>query len=202
MAVVTISRQYGAGAINISRMAADRLGYRLVDREILEKIAEKANVAHDWVSFREKFAGNKLMGLLDEMASTSFLTRNLPQVSSKFDDKTYRRMLTQVISEIARTGNLIIQGRGGFFILRDQPDAYHVCLVASEAERVQILKDEYQFKQTTAEKIAGVEEKNRIRFLQGYGLENPNDPVHYHLTLNTGRVSHKKAVDLICGLVQ
>ncbi|MGD9103519.1 MAG: cytidylate kinase family protein, partial [Desulfobacterales bacterium] len=45
MAVITISRQYGAGGKTLGKMVADELGYEFADSEIIAKVAEMANVS-------------------------------------------------------------------------------------------------------------------------------------------------------------
>ena len=42
MAVITISRQYGAGAMALGHRLADKYGYTLASREIVQSIADKA----------------------------------------------------------------------------------------------------------------------------------------------------------------
>jgi cytidylate kinase len=44
MAVITISRQYGAGGKTLGKMIADELDYEFGDSEIIAKVAEMANV--------------------------------------------------------------------------------------------------------------------------------------------------------------
>jgi cytidylate kinase len=45
MAVITISRQYGAGGKTLGKMIADELDYEFGDSEIIAKVAEMANVS-------------------------------------------------------------------------------------------------------------------------------------------------------------
>ena len=44
MAVITISRQYGAGGKTLGKMVADELGYEFADSEIITRVAEMAIV--------------------------------------------------------------------------------------------------------------------------------------------------------------
>ncbi len=54
MAVITISRQVGAGGVTLGQRLAKRLGYRYVDNEIIEQVAEKVRVSSDEVRGFEK----------------------------------------------------------------------------------------------------------------------------------------------------
>ena len=44
MAVITIARQFGAGGKRLGTLVAEKLGFTLIDEEIIEMIAVKANV--------------------------------------------------------------------------------------------------------------------------------------------------------------
>ena len=70
MAVITISRQFGAGGKTLAQNVADRLGYKIAHEEIIEKVAEKAKVSADSLRSFEAEA----RGLLQR--ATSLLTPN------------------------------------------------------------------------------------------------------------------------------
>ena len=59
MAVITISRQFGAGGKTIGQKVAEALGYTFIDEDIIQIIAEKAKVSPGWVESVEKEAGGK-----------------------------------------------------------------------------------------------------------------------------------------------
>ncbi|MCP3874756.1 MAG: cytidylate kinase-like family protein, partial [Desulfobacteraceae bacterium] len=48
MAVITISRQFGAGGLTLGKKIAEILGYSFIDEEILQVVAKKARVSHNW----------------------------------------------------------------------------------------------------------------------------------------------------------
>jgi cytidylate kinase len=60
MAVITISRQFGAGGITLGKMIAESMGYTFADSDILQRVAKEANVSTHWVESFEKEAGSKL----------------------------------------------------------------------------------------------------------------------------------------------
>ena len=56
MAVITISKQLGAGWLTLGRMVAEQLNYALLDEEIMLKVASETKVSVNWVSRMEKEA--------------------------------------------------------------------------------------------------------------------------------------------------
>ena len=49
MAVITISRQFGAGGKTLGEMVAKELGYRFLDDVVIQEISKEANVSTSWV---------------------------------------------------------------------------------------------------------------------------------------------------------
>ena len=56
MAVITISRQFGAGGITLGKMVAEKYGYVFADTEVIKMVAEMANVSTHFVETIEKEA--------------------------------------------------------------------------------------------------------------------------------------------------
>lgn len=200
MAVVSISRQVGAGGTVVGRLVAKKLGFKLIDRDLLALVAQKANVSTEWVEQIEQEASDSLMGLIAELASTISLARPYPGQAHEFDEAKYLAFLKRVISEIAAHGQAVILGRGAQFILKDDPEAIKVLLVAEWEERVRFMMANFGLERTKAESITSREEKKRLNFLRSFGVAEPYDPKHYHLTIHTGRVGLEGAADLICQL--
>ncbi len=73
MAVITISRQFGAGGITLGESVADKLGYALYHDEIIEMIAEKAKVSEEGVAAIENIAGGRLMNFISGIVPKSLV---------------------------------------------------------------------------------------------------------------------------------
>lgn len=202
MAVVSISRQYGAGGARIGLMLAERLGYQFVDRNLLGKVAEEANVSLKWVEEVEKEAGGLLARFVAEWARQHMYVRNIPDASTRFDESAYRAFLTRVITNLAAGDRVVFMGRGSQFILKNHPKAVRIYLVAPEKVRVSKLMEHYGVDVAKAEHVVNKEEKKRLAFLSGFGDGKSDDPVNYHAVINTGLVNQDDTVDFICKLVE
>jgi cytidylate kinase len=202
MAVVSISRQYGAGGRAVGEKIAERLGYRLVDRAILTEVARKAGVTVRSVQDVEQEAGGLLSRLVNELVKASPYVRNLPDYSATFDEEAYRAFLRKVIGEMAAQGNVVIIGRGSQLILRDNPAAVRVLLVAKEEDRIQRLMRHYKLEREKAEQVARREEKKRQAFLKAFEAGDPADASLYHLVINTSLVNLDLAAGLVTKVVQ
>ena len=58
MAVITISRQFGAGGITLGKMVSEKFGYTFADTEIIKMVAEMANVSTNFVEIFEIYFKN------------------------------------------------------------------------------------------------------------------------------------------------
>ena len=77
MAVITISRQFGAGGKTLGKMVADKFGYTFADSEVIKMVAEMANVSTHFVETVEKEAGGKFSKFISKMVSKPLVERVL-----------------------------------------------------------------------------------------------------------------------------
>jgi cytidylate kinase len=111
MAVMTISRQMGSLGSEIARLVAERLGYRLVWRELINQAARRSGAPEAALAAIDE------LGLLDMCPS--------PRAC-----RAYRAAVKQVIDELAAEGNCVILGRAGQVLLKGVPGCLHVRLIA------------------------------------------------------------------------
>jgi CMP/dCMP kinase len=94
-------------------------------------------------------------------------------------------------------GNVIIIGRGGSIITAKLPDVLHVRLVAPLDKRIAHACEAHGMTETDARAFCLREDRGRKRYLEKYFHADNNDPLHYHLIINTGVVSYDEAARLI-----
>jgi cytidylate kinase len=103
----------------------------------------------------------------------------------------------QVIREAARSGNVIILGRGGAYILSDLPGALHVFLRAAESERIiAVMEREGISADEARHRVKQTDENRRAYIRQVYG-HTWDLPGHYDVVLDTGRLGYDATVEAI-----
>lgn len=202
MAVITISRQFGAGGKTLGKMIADKLGYTFADDDIIQMVAEMANVSPHWVESVEKEAGGKLSRIISSMVSKRLVDRILKSDSGYIDEKLYLDYLVVIVAQIAEEGNVVILGRGCQYILRGHPDAIHVLLINDFENRVKFMQENYDLTRSKAEQVVTTEDKRRVNLYRKLGKTDYDDPSLYHLVIHTGRIALPDATRLICDLVR
>ena len=202
MAVITISRQYGAGGKTLGKMIANKLGYEFADSEIVAKVAEMANVSTHWVETVENEAGGKLSRFITRMVSKPLVNRILKGERGYIDEEIYLDYLVLIIAQIADEGDVVVLGRGSQYILDDHPDAFHILMIDEFDNRVRFMKEHYELSDREAAKVVRSEDKRRKSLYQKLGKTDYDDPFLYHLVLNMGRLSLEEAADMVCRRVQ
>jgi cytidylate kinase len=198
--IITISRQYGAGGSEVARRVAAALGWRVVDNELIDRVAERAGLPPEEVARREERAP----GFVERLALA--LTRSAPECFPapaervpEPEEATLLRVTENVVAEIAAEGRVVVVGRAAPAVLRGQHDALHVKLVAPVPFRIRTAVERLGIEPKAAEKILQDTDSSRARYLsRNYGWDW-NDPTIYHMVLNTEALGFDGATDVIVG---
>jgi cytidylate kinase len=207
MPVITIGRQFGAGGNTVAQMLARELHSEILDSRIIDEVAHRLQLPKEEVEAEDEQPGSFLARLLMALGSAS--TEPLippeatawtpPNAAPTFDTRKAVLAITQhVIEEAARSGNVVIVGRGGAYILRDFPGALHVFLRAPESIRVRTIMARFNLnsEEEARRRLKQADENWTSYIKQVYGHDR-NLPSHYDLVLDTGRLGYDATVDAI-----
>ncbi len=201
--IITISRQYGAGGSEVARQVAAALGWRLVDNEMIDRVSERAGVPAEEVSRKEERAP----GFLERLTRT--LARAVPELFPRPaetvpepEEAALVRVTERVVAELAAEGNVVVVGRGAAAVLRLREDALHVKVVAPRPFRIRAAMTRYGLDETGALRALTESDADRTRYHRQYYGRDWNDPVHYHLVLNTDGLGYSGAADVVVGVVR
>jgi cytidylate kinase len=188
MAIITISHELGSGGPEIGHALAQRLGYRIVDQELITECARR-------------------YGLLEE--KLSHLDESKPSLFERFDAET-RRYITVIQTALygfAEQDNVVLMGRGGQWLLRGIPHVLRIRVMAPFELRVKRMgkKMSEQVGERTNQRMVtdmvrrdDTERAGRMRYLYDQEL---HDPALYDVMMNTEKLSVDAAVDVIAALV-
>ena len=205
MAVVTITRLYGAGGEDVGQAVAGRLGWNLLDRRIIDEVAARLQVPETEVAEKDERPSSFLDQLLLALGSTSIefaAAGDVPAWTPPFgaqglDTRQAVVRLTQDVIREAARGDAVIVGRGSAYILRDHPRALHVFLIAPTEFRLRVVMERLGEGEEEARRKLKETDANRaaaIKQLYGHDWAHPS---HYDLVLNTGRLGFEAAADLV-----
>jgi cytidylate kinase len=138
--VVTVAREYGSGGALVAARVAEALGFRLLDRAIVEEAARGAScdpgvaekLDEHVAAWRERLARSLAHGGFEGVASVS---------DADILDAERMAVLTRhVIEEAAEGGGCVIVGRGAQCVLAGRADAFHVFVYAPREARARRLR--------------------------------------------------------------
>ena len=225
MSVITVARQLGSGGDRIASSIAEALGYELVDRRLVEEIAAITDTSPDEVEkFDEKGEGRiryflKRL-LVPEVSPGGFplssaayfpefglefpyvMDREATEAPSYLDRGTYQLLITTVLQEYGQTGNVVIVGRASQIILADLEDAVHLKIVAPLQVRSERIMRSEETNLERARELAEEHDRWRQLYLRNYHKAEWDDPLLYHLTINTDKMDEESAVGLIVRYVE
>ncbi len=201
MPVITISRQYASGGSNIAKLVAERLGWHVVDNELVERVAEQAGLSAGEVAAREERVPSLIERIARALAISSpevFVTTG-ESPTTRFDResdlvKATEAVVAQAVREEAR---LVLVGRGAQAILAQHEDALHVFVVAPRDVRIEAAMRRLEIPRDEAEETLDHTDDGRRRYVKTYYDREWEHAENYHLVVNTGVFSYQQAADLI-----
>lgn len=191
---LTISRQSGSGAHSVAaclatylqqRLPANGFAWSVFDRNLVEKVLEDHQLPMRIARFMPEDRVPELADAFDELLGFHPPSWTLVQQTA------------ETILRLARRGNAIVIGRGAHVIARQIPHAFHVRLVAPLHKRIEHVQKMRSLTRKEAATLVREEDRGRERYLKKYFGEDLNDPLSYHLVINTDSMPYDKAARVI-----
>lgn len=196
--VITISRQFGAGGSEVAQRVATALGWRVVDNELVEEVAARAGMSPTEVAEREERAPSFMERLTRTLAAQNpELFPPQDGTVKEMDEASLVRVTETVVGELARQGKVVMVGRAAPAVIGQQENALHVKLVAPKAFRIPAISARFGLSPEDAAEQLGEVDSHRSRYHKDYYQRDWNDPVNYHMTLNTGLLGLDGAAAII-----
>jgi len=173
---ICFSRKIGVGALEIADILAEKIGYRVVDHEIIEHAAKEGKLREKTVAiFDERYPG-----IRHEFISLLFGEKS-------FIMSDYARHLVSVVLSIAGLGSTIFVGRGTHLILpRDRVLA--VRFVCSKEFRVKRLDGILNVNQKEAENtLDQIDKEQRAFYKKVFGKKDAS-PYEFDLVINRDHI--------------
>jgi cytidylate kinase len=196
--LITISRQYGAGGSEVAAQVASRLSWTVVDNAIVDRVAQLAGLQPEVVADLDERVPGFVERLARALAASSqeFVVPELG-MAVRPAEPSLVRLTELVVKEAAAEGRVVLVGRAAPAVLGTTGDALHVKLVAPRPFRVTLAMRAEGLDARAAERQLDETDAQRARYHQEHYQRDWNDPVHFHMVLNTGLLGLEGAADLI-----
>jgi hypothetical protein len=191
---VTISRQSGSGGHAVGEKLATYLQahaekeerpWTVFDRDLVQKVIEDHHLPERLARFMTEDRISEISDTMDELFGlhppSSLLVRKI----------------SETILRLVELGNVILVGRGGGLITRKLDYVLHVRLVGSLLKRIEHMQALNGWTAKQAREFIEREDRGRRRYLKKYFSMDIDDPLLYHLVINTDIVPYEDAARLI-----
>lgn len=172
MTTITLSREIGSNGTKIARQVAEILGYRFADKRTFEEILQQYGL----VKFEDFYD-------------------SAPGFWARFDSANLQiiAMLNKTILGMARLGNVVILGRGGYAALGGYADVLHVRIQAPFSLRVQRVMEDQGLAADDAATFVAQNDRARAMFVKGFYESDYYTTGQFHLVLDTAVVPVERA---------
>src|SRR5262245_34485693 len=189
----------GARAELVGRLAAEQLGFQFVDNEILDRAAEHAGVARQEVAEVEHSPSliSRIMSALGgSVVPTEYA--GPPLAPDEIDPSPlYRRLIQDVVREVAARQNVVILAHGASILLAGKPGVLRVLVTASAATRAERLAAEVGSSERQAARDIQHSDRERKSFFKRFHNLDEELPTHYDLVVNTDVLSPEGSAKVI-----
>ena len=198
--IVTISNQYGCGAIAIAERAAQELGYQFVDRQLPVVVAKRMRISREEAKAADEMGrslGSRLLSSLE--VSTPEITA--ATFGETFDDE-YIRAVQQAVRDYAARGNVVIVGRAAGVILGRRRDVLRVYMHAPREWRIERIETELQLDaRSAAAEVDRIDKERHAHLRDWYGVAFGNPDI-YDLSIDTSTFGAERSAALIASAVR
>ena len=199
--VVCISRQEGTRAPEIALAAAEQLGFRLIDEDIVTRAAVEAGVECEVIADLER-GRSTLVRLIEEFGAAGMGAGYLAPIPDTGGGPQpagheLRGLIRSVIEELAAEGKAVILAHAASLALAERDDVLRVLITACREERTQRLATTFGIADKQAARAIKQSDAGRADYLKRFYGVGAELPTHYDLVINTDRLTAQHAARVI-----
>ena len=195
MPVITISREYGSGGKSVAKRVCEMLGYTYFDKNMMAHVATEVGLSADEVvdfsedtykmrNFMDRLFDRRRIGA-DAWDASADAARSL-QVEILNEGQCIH-LVKETVLGAYKHDNVVIVGRGGQAILKEQPGVLHVRLNAPRGARALRVKDQESLGLGEATELVRRKDQATAAYLKRFYEVDWENPLLYHLIINTGK---------------
>lgn len=183
--LLTVNREFGSGGGRIAQAIAEDLGWKLLDKDIIDAIAYAAHVDAKVVQRYDEHVESWLRRLNQQAMRSAALAAGLElKDNAVFDAEEMVKVSQKILEQAYAEGNCVIVGRGSQCVLQHKPDAYHVFVYAPHRERILRLRARLEPGADVEQRIRQVDGE-RAKYLQEYFGKYWLNPHLYDLMISS-----------------
>jgi cytidylate kinase len=190
---ITIARQEGAGGLTVASSLAEYM--------------QTHTSSHDvWTVFSQRLVAKVLEDLHIDKGAAGFMGEGHKGVVKDAieellgfhpSDWTFVQRANATILNLAQAGNVILVGRGANIVTSKLETVFHVYLIGSFEKRIEQAQKVFSLDRKSAINYIKKKDEARRRYLKDNFDKDIDDPLLYHIVINTDLIQHDEAARLI-----
>ena len=200
--LVTISREFGAGGSDLARALGERLGWPVLDHDIVHRVAARLKLDDQAVERFDEHAPSLLARIATVLIVPTPDLYSPPETLQVPSHDAIAGATRRVMEAAAATLPLIVVGHGAQSVFGGRPDALHVRVVAPLEDRAARVAARLGVDAAHAAALAQRADHDRQAYFQRYFHHDWRSAHLYDLQVNTGGVPIAAAVAIVAHLIE
>ena len=199
--LITISRQFGAGGSELAQALGQQLGWRVLDREIIQAASEKLGTHAADTQHLDEYVTGTFAQLAKDFVMGS--PEGFIEPTYEVDPDDLARATHQFLTAaIKRQTPLIVVGHGAQCLFARREHTLHVRVVAPVGYRAMSVAKRTNVTEAAATEEVQNRDKQRAGYLRHHFNVDNNDPILYAVQFNTAFLSVADVTDSVLRLVK
>jgi cytidylate kinase len=190
---ITMSRMCGAGGSTVASQLVDFLQshtlanrqWTIFNRNLIEKVLEDHHLS------------KRISEIFPEGHKSSFAATIEKMRGLHSPNATLVKQTAETVWNLATSGYVILIGRAANVITQKLDNVFHVRLVGSLKNRIVRVVEVHEMSRTNAREFIKSQDKERQHYVKEYFDREIDDPLLYHIIINTDEISYENAARLI-----
>lgn len=190
---ITISRMCGSGGRSVASILVDYLQahspagkrWTVFDKNLIEKVLEDQHLSKRLAELLPEDRRPRLAAMMKKM-------RGLESPATLLVKRA-----VETIWNLAVGGYVILVGRAANVITAQLDNVFHVRLVGSPEARLARVEDVYELSRRDAREFIKLQDSAKRLYMRDYFGRKIDDPMLYHMIVNTDLISYEHAARLI-----
>jgi cytidylate kinase len=199
--LITVSREFGAGGSELASALGARLGWPVVDHDLVHRVAERLRLDEGTVEHLDEHPPSVLARIASVLIIPQPDLLGVAPLSDFPSPDAIAKASHEVIAEMAKSPPLIVVGHGAQCIFADRDDTLHVRVIASVRDRLARVARRLRVDPALAGTLLRRADADRQAYVQRYFRRDLRDDLLYDLRINTGRLSIEESVAIVAGVV-
>jgi cytidylate kinase len=184
--IITVEREYGSRGGEFAHMLADYLGWRLIDKCIVDEIAGKIGLDTSTVANCDERLDPWYYRLGKTFWHAS--VERMPAIMSSsevFDSERFTGLIREYLKERVAEGRCVVVGRGAASALINVPGTFHVFVYASTTRKLAWFREQFPDRAGDAQQELEATDNRRASYIRRFYNQDWSDHRLYQLMLNS-----------------